>query len=302
MLKTTLKLARPRTWIFVVLSYIIGWSGISLSFDFFAGMIAFIMLVVNVNLLNAYTDVEEDSKNLPFRVNLVEQIGQRNLLRLCALLYLIAIAIAILLSILFFLVFIVAMLDTIFYSVKPLRLKANPVLSLLAFSGAVFFPSLGGLVLNGYLQQKLILIFLLSYFFLVYGTIKNIPDFEGDKKAGLKTTATIFDTRKKAIQFAMVLLLSPYFLLSILLITNALNSIFSVLLLFLPWVCLLCYKLIGAEEFDKLEKLHTYGFFYQTGILLTSLLLIDPSVLTIVLSVATLIILITIQFLRLDSR
>ena len=211
----TVKLARPRTWTFIILAFLIGWSLTESSFTvkYLMGMVIFIFWIASVNIINAYTDYDEDKINLPQRVKMIEQIGYKRLPYIVAAISTFCLVLSFTISLQFFAIFTIALLDGLFYSLKPLRFKANPVLSLISFSGAVIFPFLGAWVITREIFSIPLLFVLLGYSFLVYGTIKNLPDYYGDKEAGLKTTATVFSTRKKAITIATFLLLSPYVLL-----------------------------------------------------------------------------------------
>jgi 4-hydroxybenzoate polyprenyltransferase len=304
MIVDLLKLSRPRTWAFVILAFFIGWSltGSPLTMSFLIGLLAYLMLVGNVNLLNSYTDIEEDRINVPHRTKYIEKIGYDKLPFIVSTIYLLSILMVYFLPFWFFVTFIIAVLDNAFYSIKPFRFKANPMLSLLSFSGAVFFPMLGAWTISRSIFDTPLIIFFLSYAFLVYGTVKNIPDYEGDKRTGLKTTATIFKKRESAIKFASVLLLSPYVALLLLILYNLLDSKFSILFISLPLIIWICKKTLQSKSFEKLEKLHTYGFLYQVSFLSLAYLIISPSL----VSVSLLFIMFLIQFLiiktRFDSR
>jgi 4-hydroxybenzoate polyprenyltransferase len=266
------------------------------------GLTSYILLVANVNLINAYTDVEEDKINLPYRVKLIKKIGYRKLPLIFTSIFIIAILLASLLPFWFLVVFIIAMFDTIFYSLKPLRFKSNPILGLVAFAGAVFFPLVGSWTLHGSIYNIPPIIFFLGYSFLVYGTIKNLPDYEGDKKAGLKTSATIFSTRKKAILFATILLISPYLILLLLILSEYVDYNFILLFTGLPFISLICYKALKTKSFEKLEKLHTYGLIYQVGFLSLAFWIISPTIYSLILLTIILSLLFFILRTKFDSR
>ena len=124
---------------------------VDLNIHFYKGLLAFIIFAGNVNIINVYTDKEEDEWNLPKRVRSVEcHIGYSKLPYLSAILYIIAIILALDLFRIneyFTLIYMIAVLDSIIYSAPPFRLKARPILCLISFSGAVLFPLLGALVL-----------------------------------------------------------------------------------------------------------------------------------------------------------
>jgi 4-hydroxybenzoate polyprenyltransferase len=187
-----IKLARPRTWFFIYYSYIIGW----------------------INLLNAYTDIEEDQVNLPNRVLMVDQLGLSNLRVLVILLYGFTTVLALLMPFWFKIVYFVSVFDTVFYSLEPLRFKARPLLSMISFSGAVLLPGVASWTLNNHLVKTPPLLIFLGYMFFTYCTLKNLPDYEGDKYAGLRTSATVFKTKRQASKVAATAVMSPFIILT----------------------------------------------------------------------------------------
>jgi 4-hydroxybenzoate polyprenyltransferase len=233
---------------------------------------------------------------------MIEQIGYKRLPYIVAGISIFCLVLSFTISLQFFAILSIAVLDGLFYSLKPLRFKANPVLSLVSFSGAVIFPLLGAWVITMELFSLPLLFVLFGYSFLVYGTIKNLPDYYGDRKAGLKTTATVFSTRKKAITMATFLLLSPYVLLVVFLTLNLLDYKFLWLFTLVPFIVLICYRALTESNSKALEKLHTYGFFYQTGFLCLALFIMTSLSFAIIVASTTLSITCAIQYIKLDSR
>ena len=298
------KLARPRTWVFVILAFMIGWSltGNSFSVNYVIGLVIFVLLVACVNIINAYTDYDEDRINLPQRVKMIEQIGYRRLPYIVATLSIFCFVLSLTMNIIFFIIFIIALFNGLFYSLRPLRFKSNPVLSLVSFSGAVIFPLLGAWVITREFLSIPLLFVLLSYSFLVYGTVKNLPDYQGDKEAGLKTSATVFSTIKKAITIATFLLLSPYALLVVFVILNTLEYKFLWLMTLVPFIVLICYRALTQFNTKSLEKVHTYGFFYEVGVLCLTLFLVTNLLYATIIVSITLSSTYAIQKTRFDSR
>jgi 4-hydroxybenzoate polyprenyltransferase len=299
------KLARPRTWAFIILAYFIGWSltgSTDFSLKYIIGMIVFILWIASVNIINAYTDYNEDKINLPQRVKMIERLGYNKLPYIVAGISIICFTLSLTVTLEFLAIFVIALFDGLFYSLKPLRFKANPVLSLVSFSGAVIFPLLGAWVITRGLFGFPTLFILIGYSFVVYGTIKNLPDYDGDQAAGLRTSATIFSSRRKAIVFATVLLLSPYVLLIIFVLLNILADKFLWLLTLLPFLSLICYQAFKAANTENLEKLHTYGFFYEAGFLSLTLFFVTNLLYAIIIVSVTLSITCVIQYIKIDSR
>jgi 4-hydroxybenzoate polyprenyltransferase len=298
------KLARPRTWAFIILAFLISWAltGSSFSIKFVIGVVIFVLWIASVNIINAYTDLEEDKINLPQRVKMIEQVGIEKLPYMVLGISVICLLLSLLLGLVFFVICVIAVFDGLAYSLKPLRFKANPVLSLISFSGAVIFPLLGAWVITRDIFSIPLLFVLLGYFFLVYGTIKNLPDYDGDREAGLKTTATVFSTRKKAVVVATFLLISPYVLLVTLLSLNVLDYKFLSLFTSFPFIVIICYRALTESKTEALEKLHTYGFFYEAMVLSVALFLVTSLLNATIIVSITLLTTWVIQQKRVDSR
>src|SRR5437016_13917268 len=67
---------------------------------------------------------------------------------------------------------------------------------------------------------------LLPYFMFTYGTVKNLPDYSGDKKAGTRTSATIFHSLANAVRFSGILVFTPYILLTAFIAAGSLTPIY----------------------------------------------------------------------------
>jgi hypothetical protein len=173
-----LKLARPRTWFFIYYSYVIGWllSGAHISLQFIIGFLICVLSTANVNLLNAYTDIEEDQINLPNRVIMIDRVGLVNLRNIVILIYAVTSIMAVIMPFWFQVVFLLSVFDTAFYSLEPLRFKAKPIQSMISFSGAVFLPGVASWTLTNDLMKIPPIIYFLGYMFLTYCTLKNLPD------------------------------------------------------------------------------------------------------------------------------
>jgi 4-hydroxybenzoate polyprenyltransferase len=298
------KLARPRTWTFIVFSYVIGWllSGAALSGRFFVGLMVSVIGVINVNLLNAYTDQEEDLINLPHRVAMLDKVGEKTLIAVIAALYGAATLLAMAMPFWYKVVYIISAFDAIFYSLPPLRLKGGPISSLVSFAGAVFLPAVGAWTLEYDLMSTPLIIIFLGYVFLTYCTLKNIPDYDGDKLAGLRTSATIFSSKKKASYAATVLLLSPYPLLVALTSLGIVEARFNVLIWLLPVIGYISYGIIKAETYEEHERFHTLGLIYVVAFLVSTLLIISPTLNTLGFIIGLLAVQGLILKTKLDSR
>src|SRR2546428_14097453 len=201
-----LRLSRPRTWTFAASSFILGYTlagGTSL-FQIALGLAVAGLVTAATNVVNAFADRREDAVNQPSRLFWVEQIGLPGTITSLLVLYGMAIAASILLGPLFMLVLAVGISTSTFYSLRHLRFKARPLASLVSFSGAVGLAFLSGVSVMGSVNLLNPVFLLLTYFMFTYGTVKNLPDYFGDKKAGTKTSATIFHSLPNGVRLTCI--------------------------------------------------------------------------------------------------
>src|SRR2546430_9497274 len=170
-----------------------------------------------------------------------------------------AIAASILLGPLFVLVLALGIYNSIFSSVRPLRFKARPLASLISFSGAVGLAFLSGLSVMGSVNLLNPVFLLLTYFMLTYGTVKNLPDYSGDKKAGTRTSATIFHSLANAVRFSGILLFTPYILLAVFVAAGSLAPIFLADLGMGLIFAVIFFQMLKAKSSQELEKTHKIG-------------------------------------------
>src|SRR5256712_412000 len=171
------------------------------------------LVTAATNIVNAYADRKEDATNQPQRLFWLGQIGSRQITASLVVLYSSAGALALYLGPFFTLVLGLGIFNSIFYSLPPLRFKAKPLASLLSFSGALGLPFLGGLSVRGSLDLLNPMLWLLTWFMFTYGTVKNLPDYFGDLKAAIRTSATIFKNLGKAVPVRGSLISTPNILL-----------------------------------------------------------------------------------------
>ncbi len=304
MVQKIVALGRPRTWFFSYFAFLSGMflGGGLTSLTAGVGLVVFAVWTAGTNLINAYTDIEEDQINLSDRVSTVGSIG-REQVRWVALAFLgLPAVVAAVIDIRFGALVVVASLDGYFYSVPPLRLKARPLASLIAFSGAFGFPLVGGYVLATGDMSVPPIVWLMTYWFLTYGVVKNLPDYHGDKEAGLRTPATIFDTQHDAILLAAILLLTPYPLLIVGVLAGVIATKYLLLLVFCPVLVYILRKSLASESFEELEIAHTEGFFYAMTFSAAFMLLQRATVATVALAIAPFGVLLGIQRFDIDSR
>ncbi len=245
------------------------------------GIMAACLVTASTNLVNAFADRREDLVNQPSRALWLERIGPLEVLAVAFVLYAIAEAVSITLGSLFMIVLGLGILDSVFYSLPPLRLKANPIRSLVSFSGAVGLAFLGGMSINGSIDIFNPFLLLCTYFMFAYGAVKNLPDYHGDKRASIKTSATVFPTIGDAIVFSSVLLFTPYLLLIGLILAGVLGTIYLFDLGFCVILSLIIREMRLTMTPQGLEKAHTIGFFYAISFLMFTLVLMAPTLFTL---------------------
>src|SRR5947209_6754296 len=188
------RLSGPRTWVFPSFSFILGYvvgGGGQLS-QIGIGIAVASLVTAATNIVNAYADRKEDATNQPQRLFWLGQIGSRQITAYLVVLYSGAAALAIYLGPLFTLVLGFGILNSIFYSLPPLRFKAKPLASLASFSGALGLPFLGGLGVRGSLDLLNPMLWLLTGLKFTYGWSKNLRHYLGGMKRGPETTTVLF--------------------------------------------------------------------------------------------------------------
>jgi 4-hydroxybenzoate polyprenyltransferase len=271
--------------------------------EFLLGIGIFALLTGATNMINSYTDIEEDRVNNPIRIVYIEQLGLQNLAISIVAVYLTVIGLSFLLGFNFALIVTLAVFDSIFYSLPPLRFKQHPVTALLAFSGAVSLPFLAGIAVGSDIVDVTNPFFLLfSLFMFAYGTVKNIPDYIGDKIAGLKTTSTAFESYRKAVLVSTSILLTPYALLCYLVFTGSLDILYLLNLPLMTFPLYWCYSNLRTSEREKSEKIHTYGFIYAISFLLFNLIVTYSTVFSITFTISIFTLIYLISKYEIDSR
>src|SRR2546426_309244 len=229
------------------------------------------LVTAATNVVNAFADRKEDAVNQPSRVFWIDQIGLPGTVTSLLVLYGMAVAASVLLGPLFMLVLAVGIFNSIFYSVRPLRFKARPLASLVSFSGAVGLSFLSGVAVMGSVNLLNPVFLLLTYFMFTYGTVKNLPDYSGDRKAGTRTSATIFHSLANAVRFSGILLFTPYILLAVFVAAGSLAPIYLADLGMGLIFAVIFFQMLKAKSSQELEKTHTFGFFYAISFILFTL-------------------------------
>lgn len=307
--RIALMLGRPRTCVPGILSFALGWTivGGDVSALFFLGLFITFVYGLLANLYNAYTDLEEDSRNLPGRVWLVLRVGHRRVLWIGHALTAALAALSLFFGIAYLFPICLILLGAHQYSFRPLRLKARPLLGLFSFSLAVFGPYLmgyfgapGGVRALGAAAWGLFAFIVL--WFVAKGMVKNLPDYDGDHAAGLRTSATVFPDRLSAARAATTMTLIGYLSLPVFVVSGAMPIR---TLLALPWAVaafLQCRAMATAPDGPSANQILKRDMLLSTAFLATVLLLRAPGWAAVTSAVLGGVILLGSDRLALDSR
>ena len=214
------------------------------------------------------------------------------------------------------------------YSAQPIRAKDKPILGLLAFSQAVCVPYVLGILLEpmqtipwlvppalssslGFglpdpaLKSRAIqaceVLLLIAFWFVAKGTFKNLVDYAGDRACGLKTSASVFSSRRRAMIPVAVLTTIAYLAP---LIFPALHfpgriawaSLWGPLAIFNAW------RLARIEDPAATNSLLRVDMIISSGFAASLLLLLFPQLSSLVVVLVGAGIIVVSDFLRLDSR
>ncbi|GAB3975284.1 hypothetical protein GCM10029978_059030 [Actinoallomurus acanthiterrae] len=216
-LRLLIMLGRPRTCVPGLLAYGLGlgYVGAPSAPRTVLGAVLAFLVGFSANLHNTYTDVEEDCRNLPGRMWLLYRFGRRRLGAVLVATDVFMAAAALVYGTGFFVFVLIGLAGLHQYSFGPLRMKARPILGLYVFAQAVVGPFLIGWfgamsdvrAPDGPIWAMLAFLFL---WFVAKGFFKNVPDYDGDRAVGLRTSATLFPSRAAAARAAAAVTVLAY--------------------------------------------------------------------------------------------
>ncbi|MEC3919976.1 UbiA family prenyltransferase [Nocardia sp. CDC160] len=282
--------------------------GLPIDADVLIGLAITFLYSAAANLFNGYSDVAEDNENLPARLYLLGLYGRRRLLwsayAVCALM----LALAALVGPVFVVLTAMCVVIAHQYSLPPFRVKERPVASIALFALDVAFPFLmapavakhGPAVVGNW--QFLGMAAYLFVWFAAKGLVKNLPDYHGDRKAGLTTSATINKTRLRAAVVAaaatVVVYLGPVFLVA----SGQFAMKYLLTLAWLPVVCVQAARMVLREDSQSANNMLRFDMVVSTGYLSTWVLVADPSVSSIGIVAGSLLVIFLMDALKLDTR
>lgn len=305
-----LSFARPRTCLPGMLAFYLSCKmlGLPIGLDVLIGFAITFLYSAVANLFNAYSDIAEDNQNIPARLYLLGLYGRRRLLRSAYAVCVLMLALAAVVNSGFVVLTAICIIIAHQYSLPPFRVKARPMLSLGLFALDVAFPFLmapaiadrGPAILGNW--QFIAMAAYLFVWFAAKGLVKNLPDYEGDRNAGLSTSATISGTRQRAAIVAAVgtaaVYLGPLFLV----LSGQFAEKYLIALVWFPVVCIQCARMILRNDSHSANNMLRFDMVVSTGYLSTWILLVDPSVSSIGVVAGSLMIIFLMDALKLDTR
>lgn len=316
-----LSLARMRTGFPSAFAFILSWllANSSIGFMesvtnqpiiFHLGLVICYLYGVVVNLGNTVSDLWEDKVNTPHRVKIARYFGLKRVLRMNDLLSFIMVVLSFFtLNIYFVLVVLLGSWLMNQYNFKPFQFKRRTFLSLVSFAGGVYGPFILAYVLSNKSTfvapstQYIWLFILLSIWYALFGTAKNVQDYDGDKEAGIVTSATLFRSKEGAVVFVGVVLVLSLLLFLIPIFLNVLPLSFLYIelwLLFVIPVQVLNYRYRNMPA--TLKKIQSVFFLYPILFMPSIMLLLEESAMVVIYISSLILLLYLSEMLRLDAR
>lgn len=272
-IRHVIALSRPRTCFLSVFAFLMG---IKISADcWYLGatfaLLASYLVSCLANFHNSTTDRTEDSLFLAGRGNALDELGD-SLIKKILIALVTTLAVLLCASSLINLALApVGILLLLAYSQKPWRLKSRPILGAFVFSLVVVLPFLGASMMTPYWSviktQSLDFAYLLLLWFLLVAKffIKNLPDYEADKKSGLATTATIFPSYKMAAIVAVSLEVLAYLAIIVYSIVTTRFGVEVVITVVTALICLIHpIRFIQSYDIIKLNNAMKWDMFCST--------------------------------------
>jgi 4-hydroxybenzoate polyprenyltransferase len=330
-LRILLMLARPRTCVPGLIAFALGYSytGGGFSAAFLLGALLAFSIGLSANLHNAAIDLHEDSRNLPGRVWLLAKLGHRPLLVACRAIAVLMMLGGIALGWYFTVFMALAVVGLHQYSAPPVRSKGRPLLGIWVFAQAVVFPFLFGWTTHpGRLFETLLLSIgahagfgalppaaeawqswrylgmwaFMTLWFMAKGTFKNVPDYAGDSAAGLRTSATVFKSRREAAVVASVATLCAYASLAALWAVGLETGRAMLSFLWLGPVAYNCLRLVRSRDGAAANAVLRTDMAISSGFIATLALLVAPTAVTAGVVGTAAVVFFASDLLGIDSR
>lgn len=151
------------------------------------------------------------------------------------------------------LLFLIGILNAIFYSAPPIRFKGVPILDSISSSLHFVFPALIGVLITNHFYYSLYVLFAFFLWGIASHIIGAIPDIQYDKKAKISTVATFLGKR-----FAVIIAVFFYCFSGILLMLGSVPMIF--ILLLLPY-CFNAASFLMDKRFSMLKPFRYFMYY-----------------------------------------
>lgn len=225
------ELVRPRTLLVGPLSFCVGVYVADHRFDFTVvlGIVMNVLAPLAANAHNAVTDLVEDGKNVPGRLKLVETAGVELLRRIVYVCLGLMLLLSLLMSFALTLLWVFSVVLVLGYSSPRFRLKGRPITGMAVFSMAVTEPYVAGALLGDSWftipdydsPWPLVLGLFLFCWYFAKGIMKNVPDYAGDKVAGLRTIPVLMPSQHSAAWVAAAATTAVYAAFPVLVLVTA---------------------------------------------------------------------------------
>ncbi|CAM2819078.1 hypothetical protein BST27_12590 [Mycobacterium intermedium] len=309
-LSTFVAFSRPRTCVAGMLAFYFASvvSGQVPIGPLIVGMVVSYHIAAIANLYNMYTDIVEDNENIPSRVFELGRYGRDRLLRDTHLLTTAVFAMSLLVNPYFAALSLLALVGCHQYSFRPLRMKARPRIGILFFANAVAYPYLSVALAS---DEKLHTLVRPAYFalalylfawFCAKGLVKNVPDYDGDKRVNVTTSATLSATRFRAAAIAGVANVVVYAGIAIPVAVGAIGHKYLIALLWLPVACYQSWRLVHATEHKSWNDMLRDDMFVSVGYLSTLILVERTTLMSVAALIAGLAVMLLSDRLGWDTR
>jgi len=305
-LRAVIMLGRPRTCVPGLICYALGHSYTGASFSPRVLLVGFLSFLIGFsgNLHNAYTDIDEDSRNMPGRLVLIAKVGYRQLFWISTAISIFMVVSAAFIQVHLLVFMLLAVIGMLQYSFPPYRAKDRPIWGLWVFSNAVVFPFIFGWgtepdeMLRGLVSPILVkltgaepsdpaimfqsyrfvgMVVFLTLWFMAKGTFKNVPDFYGDLAAGVRTSATACRTWRNAALVTTAATVGAYLSLIVLVLLGLESPRLLLALVWLVPITANCVWLVRANSGPEGNRCLKLDMMLSSGFIASVLLLIAPS-------------------------
>jgi 4-hydroxybenzoate polyprenyltransferase len=224
----------------------------------FVGALASIILNAASNVTNQICDVDIDKINKPGRPLPGGKITAKSAIVFAVFLYIVSLALALVVSIQFFIIVVITALMTLSYSCPPFRLKKWMIISnmIIAIPRGVLLIAAGwSSVKSVCYPEPWFIGSIFGLYILGAASTKDFSDIKGDKKYGIKTLQVVFGV-KKAARFICPFLVFPFLLIPVGVYFELIKVYTLPLTLLALWGGYICYLIVRKPEELSYETNH----------------------------------------------